>query len=473
MVNPDSLLQLSPEACRLLSAFGLGNAVKRSYVVVELEHRDVPAGSVVLLTGNSGSGKSSMIESLKSWFPRESMVCNQPLLEDVPLIDSFDADRRETIRRLALVGLGDAFTWARTPRELSDGQRARFTLLCTMLQPGDLIVVDEFLATLDRLTAKAVCWAVSKCLRRMGIGAIFVTSHQDLADHLQPDVMIEKAWDPKPMVVGVGWDSPDPPILEDMTYRRGDRLDWLKLKPLHYAAGDPATYHSVHVLEHPEIAHPAAVAVLSYPDLHSGGRNLATEDAYKIAGSSARAQRLNREVLRMSRLVVAPEFRCIGVARKLVLSFLPSLTIRYLECSTSMGRYSGFLEKLGFRHVPQSSSPAEGAMLDWADREHVPDQAALSPDLLRGWIGTLSVRKRREAHRIIWGYYHHFVLHRRSRGKVPKRVPGQGDPRWNEASSVVARRIHDRPSYYILGPLDGIDGIDAAPHYGPSEVGPE
>ena len=340
-----------------------------------------------------------------------------------------------------------------------------------MLQPGGVIVVDEFLATLDRPTAKAVCWAVSKSLRRTGVGAIFVTSHNDLAEHLQPDIMVDKAWDPQPMVVQCSWDDPEPPILGEMTYRRGDRLDWLKLKPLHYAAGDPATYHSVHVLEHPAIDHPAAVAVLSYPDLHSGGRNLATADAYKIAGSRQKAQRLNREVLRMSRIVVAPEFRCIGAARRLVTSFLPTLNVRFLECSTSMGRYSGFLDKLGFREIPQSSSPAEGAMLDWASREQLPDQAALAPDLLRGWIGTLSVRKRREAFQIIWGYYHHFVLHRRSRGKVPKRVPGQGDPRWGEALSVVARRVHDRPTYYILGPLDGVMPEGGELHYGPGELG--
>ena len=400
------------------------------------------------------------------------MVCKQPLLADVPLIDAFDCERSETIRRLALVGLGDAFTWARTPRELSDGQRARFLLLSMMLEPGDLIVVDEFLATLDRVTAKAVCWAVSKCLRRMGMGAIFVTSHGDLAEHLQPDVMIEKAWDPKPMVVRCAWDEPEPPVLGQMTYRKGDRGDWLMLKPLHYAAGDPATYHSVHVLEHPEIDHPAAVAVLSYPDLHSGARNLATNDAYKIAGSRQKAQRLNREVKRLSRIVVAPEFRCIGVARRLVRSFLPTLDIRYLECTTSMGKYTGFLEKLGFREVPQSASPAEGAMLDWAERERVPDQAALAPELLIGWIGTLSVRKRREAFQIMWAYYHHFVLHRRSRGKVPRRVPGQGDRRWVEAAGVVARRIHNRPNYYILGPLDGVEAVEAEPHYGPGELGP-
>lgn len=376
-----------------------------------------------------------------------------------PIIETVDPDPEFAAKILSAVGLADAFTWARTPDELSTGQRARLDLALQIRHQKPVVVVDEWLAHLDRLTGRAVAWATGKALKKAGVGAILVTSHNDLEGDLCPDLSIQIGWEPEPEICWFDHHDRYCTILDELTYRRGDAGDWAKLRHLHYAAGDPATVHSYHVLEHPKITHPAAVAILSYPDLHSAARNLATDDAYRIGGSREAAQRLNREVLKLSRIVVAPELRGCGVAARLLTSLPEQVHVRYIECVTAMGRFSSFLSRVGFREIPQSTAIAEAKLLDFAVRHQVPPTACLNPEDLASWVAGLSVRVQREARRLIWLYYHHFVIHRRTRSAVPRRIPGPDAAGWPEAFDVVCRRINERPSYWILGPLDPMTGI--------------
>lgn len=464
MVTPKRLTQLSANTARLLAAFGLGGGVQRSLVVTSLPPGlELTPPVVVLLTGPSGSGKSQTIRPIL-----DALGCDQApdpprIDQDRPIIEWIGDTPEDAARRLAMVGLTDAYTWCRLPSELSVGQRARLEVAAALREQPPVLVCDEWLAHLDRITARAVAWATGRALRKTGQQAIIVTSHTDLATDLQPDVHLKIGWSPEPAVEYHTAGARSCTLIDELRYRRGDARDWKALKHLHYAAGDPATVHSYHVLAHPMIDHPACVALMSYPDLHSAARNLATDDAYRIMGDRRTAQRLNREVLKLSRIVVAPELRGCGVASLMIENLAARLNIRYIECVTAMGRWTSFLTRCGFREVPQSSAPAEAALLDFARRHRVPDHVVLDPPLFAQWAGQQSVRVARECRRLVWRYYHHFVLHRRTRSAPPKRIPGPDDPGWNEAWEVVCRRIHDRPAYYILGPIDQMTGLPEDP----------
>jgi GNAT superfamily N-acetyltransferase len=360
------------------------------------------------------------------------------------------------------VGLADAFTWARSYDELSDGQRARFDLAWLIFQQADLICIDEWLAKLDRITARAVAWTTQRALRSFGVAAILVTSHDDLLHDLSPDVHIKMGWTDEPAVDYAVAGRPTSTLLADITYERGTAADWAQLKHLHYAAGDPATCHSYHVLRHPDLAQPAAVALLSYPDLHSAGRNHATRDAYLLGQDKSAITRLNREVLKLSRIVVTPELRGIGLARMLITNIIANVGVRWIECVTAMGRYSGFLGSIGFTNIPQAAGPEEGELLDFCEAENMPAHAALVAEDFLTWLDSLPVRRRRRGRRLVWLYYHHFVLHRRNHKQKPGCIPGRNDPRWPAAADLVTRRVHERPSYWIIGPIDPLTGVPDA-----------
>ena len=378
--------------------------------------------------------------------------------ETMPLIDLFGCDSKG-IDAINAVGLADASAFGRTLGELSVGQRARAILGLGLISDGDIIVIDEYLAHLDRPTAKAVAWSTQRAIRRYGKTGVFVTAHDDLAEYLAPDFHIRAGWEEKNSVI----EREDVPqrcsILDEVEYSRGTTADWKALKSLHYAAGDPKFIHSVWIAKHPEIVGPAAVLVLTFPDLQSGARNLATDDRYKNSKNPRIVKQLNKEVVKIARIVVCPQLRGIGIASEMIEYILPHLDVRYVECSTSMSRWTGFLRRLGFREIPQTTHPTEAKLYDWATQARPPAEAHIDGQALARWIETMSVRKRRTARRLVYLYFFHFVKHRHTKGRVPANVPGPADPDWPEAFDLAARRMRERPSYWIMGPMDPMTGL--------------
>lgn len=391
-----------------------------------------------------------------------NVTINEPQLAlqaDVPVIDQVSATDAAWLQLLIGCGLSDAFSWARLPHELSQGQQQRLDMACHFAFPADPVIIDGFCEHLDDATARAVAWTAGAMARKLGRGLIVATVRAELAADLRPDVIIRKTWDPEPHVETLTAWPGCCSLIERIRYRPGTLADWRKLKHLHYAAGDPATVHSAHVLHLDTDPAPIAVALLSWPDLHSAARNLDTDDRYKLQGNAEATHRLNREVVKLSRIVIAPEFRGIGLTRMLLAELIEKVRPRYIESTTALGRWNPFLLSLGFREVPQATAAAEADLLEWAESTRVPPQVALDSSALRVHVDGLSVRGAREARRIVWRHYHHFVLHRRTRKPYPKVVPAPTDDRWPEAFDLAASRINGRPTYYILGPLDPMTGL--------------
>jgi ABC-type ATPase with predicted acetyltransferase domain len=162
-----------------------------------------PAGEISLICGPSGSGKSSLLRQIRASLSAHSAYrwidLNELTLPDAPLVDCFD--REFTLQRvlsmLGQVGLAEAWTYLRTPAELSEGQRWRLRLAMAMSQARHrdlrrpIIVCDEFAAMLDRVTACAVSRALRRAISRdPRMSAIVATSHDDLVRALAPERIV-------------------------------------------------------------------------------------------------------------------------------------------------------------------------------------------------------------------------------------------------------------------------------------------
>jgi hypothetical protein len=258
----------------------------------------VPApGTILLITGPSGAGKSTLYRSLRAQVeasptpsdapfncvavgPQAHMAISpapisrvprsqdavptadginddqRPWLDlaamsaptaNLPLVDCFGGDAtplRDVLLLLARVGLGEAWTYLRTPEELSEGQKWRFKLALALHAAtsipivrsdtvsdgahketrqgeaamgmrkeapvagdaasgaaalrvdlpfpagGPILACDEFAAVLDRVTAMVV----ARCLRRAidanpQLAGVVATSHDDLQPALRPDII--------------------------------------------------------------------------------------------------------------------------------------------------------------------------------------------------------------------------------------------------------------------------------------------
>jgi ABC-type ATPase with predicted acetyltransferase domain len=167
--------------------FGLADE-EPPHVVAENLTLEIRPGDVVLFTGPSGSGKSSILRAAG----RQLGALDAHILElpDKPLVDALSGSVEKRLDNLSACGLSEARLLLRTPAELSDGQRYRFRLAYALDQKPAFILADEFAAMLDRTLAKVLAFNIRKLATRTGIGFLLATTHDDLAEDLNPDLQV-------------------------------------------------------------------------------------------------------------------------------------------------------------------------------------------------------------------------------------------------------------------------------------------
>lgn len=158
-------------------------------------------GEILLLTGPSGSGKSTLLRRLVAELHDRQVptidLARLPL-PDLPVVDCLpDLSLEAALLLLGRMGLGEAWTYLRTPAELSEGQRWRLRLCLAVHEAGRrsarpaVLVCDEFASLLDRLTAAVVSRSVRRLLTTMPtLGAVLATCHDDILRPLSPDRVV-------------------------------------------------------------------------------------------------------------------------------------------------------------------------------------------------------------------------------------------------------------------------------------------
>lgn len=179
----------------IAEAFGLGLDDKE-FVIFENQPIEIEQGDVVYITGQSGSGKSLALRELKVQMSTEGLhvsdIDEVPLDATKPLIDQIGRDTSSALNLLSIAGLNDAYLFVRKPQELSDGQRYRFKLAKLIESGAKVWIADEFLAVLDRTTAKVIAFNLQKIARKMGATLMVATTHTDMVADLAPNLYIEK-----------------------------------------------------------------------------------------------------------------------------------------------------------------------------------------------------------------------------------------------------------------------------------------
>lgn len=172
---------VEPENTSLLvaEAFGIGRGWVNHIVDVSLP---LPLPQITLISGESGCGKSTLL--------RELGTPTLFIAPDKPLHAWCEPDEK-ALQLLNSVGLNDASLFVLRYPQLSDSQQARARMYFWLCQSEKTLILDEFLATLDRKTAQALAYSFQRMLRREGIRLIAATAQNDLVAFLQPDLLVE------------------------------------------------------------------------------------------------------------------------------------------------------------------------------------------------------------------------------------------------------------------------------------------
>lgn len=167
------------------------------HVITEQLELPISSGKLVLFTGESGSGKSSLMRAAMQQLPPRDdgtqpriLTLNALEFARQSLIDLLELPVEEAMNVLSQCGLGEAHLMLRTPAELSDGQQYRFRLALAVSRKPDWIVADEFTATLDRTLAQVIAFNVRRLCDQQQIGFLLATTHDDIVPDLAPDLHV-------------------------------------------------------------------------------------------------------------------------------------------------------------------------------------------------------------------------------------------------------------------------------------------
>ena len=139
---------------------------------------------------------------------------------------------------------------------------------------------------------------------------------------------------------------------DDLTFSPGSLGDYDTLARLHYRASSPATIDRILIARDEGSGELAGVLVTSRPTLNAAWREAAWPGRFGAGTMRERAARLNADLRTISRVIVDPRFRGMGLAHRLVRAYLENAETPCTEAVAAMGPVCPFFERAGMRAVP-------------------------------------------------------------------------------------------------------------------------
>ena len=349
--------EVTERTLAVCEAFGLGVDEAKRFVVFDNLSLDFRRGDLVYLTGDSGGGKTLLLRAFKSYFGEEAIELNDLQVNpEETLVEGVGKDVKEAIEILSLCGLNDAFLFLRRFKELSDGQKYRYKLAKLVDRKDKAVwLVDEFCASLDRVMARVVAYLFQKVARKLGKTVVVATTHDDLFEDFQPDILVRKGFEGDVEIVKNEVKPKRCCILEKVHIEKGSREDYEKLKRFHYRSKGEKELESLRMKDCYRLLYGDSligVIVYSVSYLNLKPRNMVFGDRYVYTpGDLYKARLINEEIARISRVVIHPKFRGIGLGEFLVKETLPKVNVKVVEVLAVMARYNPFFEKAGMLRV--------------------------------------------------------------------------------------------------------------------------
>lgn len=226
----------------------------------------------------------------------------------------------------------------------------------------------------------------------------------------------------------------DDPIKKRFELCSGDINDYRRLACYHYRESAIGPYKAIYALRLAKET--AGVIVYSMPAVYVELRNIATGGYFRGYDRKTAAAMVNKNIRTISRVIIEPRFRNIGLATRLVRETMPLLNVRIIEAMAVMGHINPFFEKAAMQPFTAGLSAACVRIKEALSLVGIEEEMYFKADEVHKRLERLKAGASgfidREIRRFLQGY-----------GKRKNMTAGPDRTRY------VLSKLTDRPVYYI------------------------
>jgi hypothetical protein len=230
-------------------------------------------------------------------------------------------------------------------------------------------------------------------------------------------------------------------VTRNLEIAPGTRADYEALSQYHYRQTRVGPYAAIFALKGKfrtaEKLETVGVIVYSMP---TAGCSMRSAAMPFLAGLDRRMRLnlLNKNVRTISRVIIEPRFRSLGLAVRLVRETMPLIIAPFVEALAVMGQVNPFFEKAGMTRYNAPPSPACARLLEAFGVIGIGEQDLIDPQLVQEKMN--SRLRGNDKLKFIEGEMERFL---QSYGRRRLMSPGI------ERTAFILSKLTDRPVYYL------------------------
>jgi hypothetical protein len=140
-------------------------------------------------------------------------------------------------------------------------------------------------------------------------------------------------------------------VIEKLQIVPGCLEDYKKLAHFHYRDSCHGPFAAIFAIKPVKALSTELVGVIVYTMPSTGAelRNIATGNAFAGFDNRTRLSLINKNIRCISRVIIEPRFRGLGLASRLVSETMPKMNVPIIEAMAVMGLVNPFFEKAGMK----------------------------------------------------------------------------------------------------------------------------
>ncbi len=224
----------------------------------------------------------------------------------------------------------------------------------------------------------------------------------------------------------------------------GTRADYESLSHYHYREPNMGPFAAIYSLKGKfrtaAKLETVGVIVYSMPTASAQMRNIATGGCFAGLDKGTRLKLINRNIRTISRVIIEPRFRSLGLAVRLVRETMPIMDVPFVEALAVMGRANPFFEKAGLTRYDAPISASCVRLIEAFSAVGVDEQDLIDSQIVQRKLENLKTEGRGQRTDFIEGEMTRFL-----QGYGQRRLMPPGIVR----TIFVLNKLTDRPVYYL------------------------